>query len=123
MSQVLDEVSRRDFCSFEKKEIMFFGPKVDLTPAEFSAAREQNGGKVLDCRSGEECEEGIVEGAIQADWMNGEVPNAVAAWDKKEPVYCYCRSGGRSGAAAKYLRDAGFESVFNVGGYSALKGR
>ena len=71
----------------------------------------------------EECKEGIVEGAIQADWMNGEVPKAVEAWDKKEPVYCYCRSGGRSGAAAKYLRDAGFESVFNVGGYVALKGR
>jgi len=55
--------------------------------------------------------------------MNGEVQKAVEAWDKKEPVYCYCRSGGRSGAATKYLRDAGFESVFNIGGYSALKGR
>ena len=62
---------------------MFFGPKVDLTPAEFSAAREQDGGKVLDCRSAEECEEGIVEGAIQADWMNGEVPKAVAGMGQK----------------------------------------
>jgi len=33
----------------------------------------------------------------------------------------YCRSGGRSCAAAKYLKGQGFENVYNVGGCSTLK--
>tara|TARA_B100000767_G_scaffold53185_1_gene48819 strand:- start:823 stop:1137 length:315 start_codon:yes stop_codon:yes gene_type:complete len=100
---------------------MFFGPKADLTPSEFIAALKQKGGRVLDCRTAEECAEGILENAVEADWMAGEVPKAVAQWDKTEAVFCYCRSGGRSGAAAEYLRGQGFEDVYNVGGYSALK--
>ena len=100
---------------------MFFGPKVDMNPAEFKASLEQDGGKVLDCRTSDESADGTLAGAIQADWLGGEVPAVVAKWDKKEAVYCYCRSGGRSGAAAKYLKDQGFENVYNVGGYSALK--
>ena len=99
---------------------MFFGPKVDLTPVEFRDALQQKGGKVLDCRTAGECAEGTLEDAIQADWLNGEVPTAVEGWDKKEPIYCYCRSGGRSGAASKFLREQRFEAVFNVGGYASL---
>tara|TARA_B100001093_G_scaffold516180_1_gene594347 strand:- start:1207 stop:1635 length:429 start_codon:yes stop_codon:yes gene_type:complete len=106
--------------SFEK-EIMFYGPKVDLTPSEFKEALRQNGGKVLDCRTAAECAEGMLPNAIQSDWMNGEVPNAVEGWDKKDPVYCYCRSGVRSEAASNFLRDQGFDAVFNVGGFSSLK--
>lgn len=112
--------SHGSFRSFVQKEIMFFGPKVDLTPVEFRDALQQKGGKVLDCRTAGECAEGTLEDAIQADWLNGEVPTAVKGWDKKEPIYCYCRSGGRSGAASKFLREEGFEAVFNVGGYASL---
>ena len=78
--------SHGSFRSFVQKEIMFFGPKVDLTPVEFRDALQQKGGKVLDCRTAGECAEGTLEDAIQADWLNGEVPTAVEGWDKKEPI-------------------------------------
>jgi rhodanese-related sulfurtransferase len=116
-----EQSSHLTFCRFVKIANMFFGPKVDMSPAEFKVSLEQDGGKVLDCRTADECADGMLSGAIQADWLGGEVPAVVAEWDKKEAVYCYCRSGGRSGAAAKYLKGQGFENVYNVGGYSALK--
>jgi rhodanese-related sulfurtransferase len=111
-----------DFLNFEKKnERMFFRSKVDLTPSEFKEALKKDGGKILDCRTAAECADGVLPNAIQSDWMNGETPKTVENWDKQEPVYCYCRSGGRSDAASKFLREQGFESVFNIGGYSSLK--
>lgn len=116
------ELNHQTFCSFVQKDNMFFGPKVDLTPSEFKEALSQNGGKLLDCRTAAECIEGTLPDAIQSDWMNGEIPNTVDGWDKKEPIYCYCRSGVRSDAASNFLRDQGFEAVFNVGGYSSLIG-
>ena len=42
--------------------------------------------------------------------------------DPAKSYYLYCRSGNRSGQAAKLLRDGGFDSVFNAGGYGSLEG-
>lgn len=37
--------------------------------------------------------------------------------------YClYCRSGNRSGQAAKLFRAKGFDSLFNAGAYGSLEG-
>jgi len=36
--------------------------------------------------------------------------------DKNTPVYCFCRSGRRSGIAAGVLRGMGYKTVFNVTG-------
>ena len=99
---------------------MLFGPKVDLLPSEFREKLSADGGVVVDCRTPMECAEGTWPGAVQADWNAGAFEEKSTAWDKGQPIYCYCRSGARSGAAAKFLRSQGFESVFNVGGYSAL---
>lgn len=36
--------------------------------------------------------------------------------DKEKPVYIYCRSGGRSGKAAKQLADEGFTEIYDLDG-------
>jgi rhodanese-related sulfurtransferase len=36
--------------------------------------------------------------------------------DKNIPVFVYCRSGGRSGKAAKKMKEKGFKSVYNLEG-------
>ncbi|RME22592.1 MAG: rhodanese-like domain-containing protein [Candidatus Zixiibacteriota bacterium] len=42
--------------------------------------------------------------------------------DKTQPVYCFCRSGRRSGIAAQVLRKMGYTTVYNVtGGILAWK--
>ncbi len=99
---------------------MFFGPKVDLTPNEFREALEKEGGIVVDCRSADECASGMYPNAVQADWLKGAIQSKSQSWDKQLPVYCYCRSGGRSAASASFLKKAGFNKVYNVGGFSQL---
>lgn len=39
--------------------------------------------------------------------------------DKEEPVYVYCKSGGRSNRAAKLLQKAGFKTIDMKGGITA----
>lgn len=48
------------------------------------------------------------------------VPSAATAWDRRAPIVCICRSGGRSGRAAEALAGMGFADVTNmVGGMLA----
>lgn len=36
--------------------------------------------------------------------------------DKQTTIYCFCRSGRRSGIAAEYLHSIGYNNVYNVKG-------
>ena len=67
------------------------------------------------------------QAAWEADQADHEVEyewteEAIAGLDPSKSYYLYCRSGNRSGQAAKLLRDKGFESVFNAGAYGSLEG-
>tara|TARA_B110000503_G_scaffold143155_1_gene242907 strand:- start:3866 stop:4171 length:306 start_codon:yes stop_codon:yes gene_type:complete len=101
---------------------MFFKSSFDLSLSEFKLKLAEEGGTVMDCRTPLECSDGTWPDAVQADWNGGQFAGKAKTLDKNQPVYCYCRSGARSGAAVKYLKDQGFISVFNLGGYAALKG-
>ncbi|MDH5490812.1 MAG: rhodanese-like domain-containing protein [Myxococcales bacterium] len=46
----------------------------------------------------------------------GAVGAAFAEVDRAQPIALICRSGGRSGAAARRLVAMGFERVYNVSG-------
>ena len=100
---------------------MFFKSSFDLSLEEFKSKLAEEGGAVVDCRTPEECADGTWPGALQADWNGGKFAEVSKDLDKNKPVYCYCRSGARSGAAASYLKEQGFVSAFNLGGYSGLK--
>ncbi len=45
-----------------------------------------------------------------------ETHSGLLPQDKTTPIYCFCRSGRRSGIAARQLADMGYENVYNVGG-------
>jgi len=53
------------------------------------------------------------------------VPLTARGWDPDQEIVVVCRSGGRSGAAARQLVQMGFSRVMNLRGgmlaYSALK--
>jgi phage shock protein E len=78
---------------------------------------------MLDVRTPGEFDQGHLACAINLDVMNNDFRKGVEALglDASKPVYLYCRSGNRSGTAAKILREMGFEQAFNVGSYDALR--
>ena len=75
--------------------------------------------QVLDVRTPEEWEKGFIKGAIFDNFYDEKFAEKSAkTLDKKQPVYVYCRSGGRSVKASKTLLEKGFQNVINVeGGY------
>ena len=76
---------------------------------------------ILDVRTDEEVEDGMIEGATQIDIYQGQ--GFIDAIDKLDPsknYYVYCRSGGRSAQACAIMDQKGFKNTYNlIGGYTA----
>ena len=88
-----------------------------LDPKAFELAIQTSGIQLLDVRTAGEYESGHIKGALQADWTNKtQFQERVAALDKTRPVYVYCLSGGRSGAAQQWMLNNGFTNVINMQG-------
>ncbi|MCB0397505.1 MAG: rhodanese-like domain-containing protein [Flavobacteriales bacterium] len=90
---------------------------------EFAQTLEQNPGKIVDVRTPEEFSGGHLQGAMNFN-VNADDFMALceAGLDKSQPVYVYCKSGGRSATAANMLKEAGFSNIINMeGGITAWK--
>jgi phage shock protein E len=83
-------------------------------------AQEDPASVIIDCRTPSEVAGGKVQGAVVLDWLGGEFKSKAPGLEKAKTYYLYCRSGGRSGQAASFMRSQGFEKVFNAGGYGGL---
>jgi phage shock protein E len=92
-----------------------------LTPDQFKEALSKDKGVLIDVRGASEVEAGYIGGAINYDINNGDFVKAIDSLDKTKTFYLYCRSGARSGKAADLLVQAGFENVYNVGGFEELE--
>lgn len=90
---------------------------------EFEKAINQAGAQILDVRTPNEFYSGHLKKALWADWLNKkQFFDRVQYLDKAKPVYVYCLSGGRSRAAADWLRSNGYSSVVELtGGINAWK--
>jgi phage shock protein E len=94
---------------------------VDISSAEFKEKLEKERGVVLDVRTDMEYEEGHLKLTDeQYDFNSGEFHDIVDDLDKNKTYYLYCRSGNRSGQAARIMKSKGFENVYNVGGFEDL---
>ena len=82
---------------------------------EFNKAVAAKTGVVVDVRTPGEYAQGHLVGAKNIDFMNGDFAKNFSKLDKKTPVLIYCKSGGRSGRAAKKLEKMGF-TVYNMQG-------
>jgi rhodanese-related sulfurtransferase len=78
--------------------------------------------QLMDVRTQKEVKYGFIESALFINYFDEDfAPKAVSKLDKDKPVYLYCRTGNRSGKAAKILQEKGYE-VYNVlGGYNKWK--
>lgn len=94
----------------------------NLTVGDFEKAIKQPNIQVLDVRTAGEFQTGHLKDAFLADWTNPEqFTERVQSLDKSKPVYTYCLSGARSGAAAKWLREKGYTAYNMDGGIAAWK--
>jgi rhodanese-related sulfurtransferase len=92
-------------------------------PEDFNKGISGKDVQVLDVRTAGEFKTGHIQNALQADWNNKEqFTERLKYIDKEKPVYIYCLAGGRSSAAADWMRKNGYTNVVElVGGINAWK--
>jgi len=98
---------------------------LDLDAADFMARWNAAGPKenpLLDVRREDEFAAGHLEGAVLVDVTAPDFREQIEALslDPEAPVYLYCRTGNRSGHAARMLRELGIGKAVNVGGLDDL---
>jgi rhodanese-related sulfurtransferase len=89
---------------------------MDLTQEDWASQYEADeNGVILDVRTENECNEGIIANALQIDIYEGQgFIEKIEALDKSKNYYVYCRSGARSAKACEVMESLGFENTFNL---------
>lgn len=79
---------------------------------------------IIDVRTDEELEEGIIPGAVQMDITNtAKFYEDAKTLDASKSYYLYCRSGSRSAQACMLFNSLGIEKAYNLaGGIEAWEG-
>lgn len=90
----------------------------DLTQEEWAEQLANDGNAVvLDVRTEDEVEDGIIPNAINIDIYKGQrFIDDIEDLDKSKNYYVYCRSGNRSGQACQIMEQLGFENAYNLEG-------
>ena len=94
-----------------------------IGPDKFEKGISKQAIQVLDVRTSGEYQGGHIKNALLADWNNKDQFNdRIKYVDKDKPVYIYCAVGGRSSAAAAWMRQNGFTNVLELnGGFNEWK--
>ncbi|GMN10331.1 hypothetical protein MTsPCn9_12540 [Croceitalea sp. MTPC9] len=70
--------------------------------------------QLVDVRTLEEYESGHIDNAVNYNIINRDTfLIQIQKLNKNQPVYLYCKMGGRSNRAAKLLKEQGFEKIFD----------
>lgn len=85
-----------------------------VTPKELSIVQEDI--TLIDVRTPVEFEQGHLENSVNINIADPSFRDEIGKLDKSEPVYVYCKVGGRSAKAASLLREMGFEEVYDLEG-------
>jgi len=76
--------------------------------------------QLIDVRTMEEYEAGHIDDALNFNIIDSETfVKQIENLNKNEPVYLYCKMGGRSSRAADILKEKGFTKICDYsGGYN-----
>jgi len=98
-----------------------------VPPAEARQLIGRGNALIVDVRDPSEVQaSGKIKGAVNVSRgmlefrADPESPYHSPAFQKDKAVLVYCASGGRSALAGKVLKDFGYGSVYNVGGFKEL---
>lgn len=98
-----------------------------VPPAEARALMGRGNVLIVDVRDPSEVQaSGKIKGAVNVSRgmlefrADPDSPYHDAAFQKDKTVMVYCASGGRSALVGKTLKDFGYATVYNVGGFKEL---
>lgn len=90
---------------------------MDVNVADFASLIDTSQNAVLlDVRTNQEFAAGRIQGAQQLNFYDSNFKEDLAKLDPNVPIFVYCRSGNRSGKAAKMMKELGFKAVYNLEG-------
>lgn len=92
--------------------------KFDKTMEEVRSDMQDDDVLIVDVREIDEFSDGHIPDAINVP-LNEIEQNAEVMLPKDKILYVYCRSGQRSAAAVRMLKELGYEKVMNIGGITA----
>jgi rhodanese-related sulfurtransferase len=70
--------------------------------------------QLIDIRTPGEFAEGYLKGAKLINFFDKDFLDQMSKLDKNKELYIYCRSGNRSGQAAKKLETMGFTKIYDL---------
>jgi rhodanese-related sulfurtransferase len=100
------------------------GEVTNINEAEMTKIMaEQKEVIVIDVRTPSEVANGFIEGTDLFINVNGSnFKEEIAKLDKSKTYVVYCHSGARSGQAVSYMKNQGFETLYNLkGGISSWR--
>ena len=75
---------------------------------------------IIDVRTPEEFQGGHLNEAVNFNVLAPEFQSQVSKLDKSQPVFVYCKVGGRSADAVEKMKSMGFTTIYDMkGGYMA----
>jgi rhodanese-related sulfurtransferase len=94
----------------------------NLAPASFLKTIQANPNAILvDVRTPTEFDSGSLPNAINMDFLGLDYWDIFESLDRRQPVFVFCRSSRRSVRTAMFMKNGGFQEVYNLeGGLNAL---
>lgn len=71
---------------------------------------------IVDVRTPEEFQGGHIQNAVNVNWNGSDFATRIATFDKSQPIFVYCLSGGRSASAVAKMKSDGFKEVYELTG-------
>ena len=87
-----------------------------LDPIKFEEKIKDENVQLVDVRTPNEWENGVIANPLKIDFLESSFKEKIEKLDKTKPIAIYCKSGGRSGQAAKLLSELGFKEVYDLKG-------
>ena len=72
--------------------------------------------QIVDVRTPQEYSTGYIAGARNINFYDKDFKTQLESLDKTQPVFVYCKVGGRSAQAAKQLQESGFTKIYDLEG-------
>lgn len=72
--------------------------------------------QLIDVRTPEEFALGSIGNANNINWNSTDFVAKVSTYDKSQPLFVFCKVGGRSSQAAAKLAELGFKEIYNLEG-------
>ena len=92
------------------------GKVTQLDPPTFQRLAAEKAGILLDVRTPGEVARGRLTDATVIDINDARFAQKIDLMQRDKPIFVYCASGGRSGAAAEMMAEKGFAEVYNLEG-------